>query len=360
MSTKWVHFHEVPGILLLRLMSRCNERCLFCMVEDEIHGSDDVPFVEAIARIDSQPKETIIEFFGGEPTIYPRFLDLLQHARKRGYACSIASNCRIFHSHRFTRHVAELGAEQIYVRTSLHGPTPELHDYYTAAKGSFNQTIQGIRNIVGEGILCQVNVVIMRENVARLDEMVRVVHATGAPRIKFGNLISLATCSAHGVPLSIVRPNLIAAIDLAETLGLSVTVEKTPVCVMGGRLDLTSTERDVFGGNRIFDDDGACGACIVRKWCDGLDPDYPALFGFDGIERLDAVPTDGVRSTQTLEAPELLKTYCIGIANAIPNEEECEAIGRVLPEIERQHARLAIFPRYFLRGKNQAPQAVRA
>ena len=43
---QWVGFHEVPGILLVRLMSRCNEKCLFCMVADEIALSDDLDYQE--------------------------------------------------------------------------------------------------------------------------------------------------------------------------------------------------------------------------------------------------------------------------------------------------------------------------
>src|ERR1044071_9523530 len=143
-----VGFHEVPGILLIRLMSRCNEKCLFCMVADEIEYSDDVGYQESVDRILAQPPGTLIEFFGGEPTIYPKFIDLLRVARGRGHRCSIASNVRIFHSEKFTRSVAELDLAKIYIRTSMYGDTPELHDYYTATPGSYDQTVRGLRNIV--------------------------------------------------------------------------------------------------------------------------------------------------------------------------------------------------------------------
>src|SRR5262245_1057462 len=145
---EWVGFVEVPGILMIRLMSRCNEKCLFCMVADEIAGSDDLNFQEAVARIASQPPGTLIEFFGGEPTIYPQFLDLLRETRQRGYPCSIATNLRIFHSRKFTRAVADLDATQIYIRTSIYGCDVALHDYYTATPGSYAQTLAGIHNIV--------------------------------------------------------------------------------------------------------------------------------------------------------------------------------------------------------------------
>ena len=137
MESEWVGFHEVPGILLVRLMSRCNERCVFCMVADEIEQSADLDYLAAADRITSQPAGTQIEFFGGEPTIYPRFLDLLTVARQHGYYCSVATNMRIFHSEAFTRRVASLDASQIYMRTSIYGDSVELHDRYTATRGSY-------------------------------------------------------------------------------------------------------------------------------------------------------------------------------------------------------------------------------
>src|SRR6266542_4096725 len=144
-------FVEVRGILMLRLLSRCTNKCVFCMVDEKIHTSEDVDFREAVARIEAQDTDVRIEFFGGEPTIYPRFLDLLRLARSRGHECSIATNGRIFAGERYAREVASLDPAKIYIRTSLYGDSAELHDYYTSASGSYDQTVRGIRNIVQAG-----------------------------------------------------------------------------------------------------------------------------------------------------------------------------------------------------------------
>lgn len=349
-QAKWVDFHSVEGILLLRLMSRCNERCVFCMVEEEIAKSDDVPYASAVAAIDRQPPGTIIEFFGGEPTIYPRFLELLIEARRRGHDCSIASNCRIFHSKKFTRAVAETGARHLYVRTSLYGPSAGLHDRLTATPRSFAQTRQGVLNLVAEDILTQVNIVIMAENVDLLTEMVDAVLEWGSPRIKFGNLISLSTCMPQAVRLATVRPRLEAAIAYAEARGLTVTVEKTPICCAGGRIDLLSTEREAFGGARVFDDDGACGRCLVRRWCDGLDPDYARLFGYDDLTPLTAVPAAGLADAGAdLPEPELLKTYCVVVPDDEVPREMADKLMGMLPVVRAKHGRFAIFPRQYVR-----------
>src|SRR6188768_3569237 len=89
-------FIALPNLLIVRLMSRCNNRCIFCMVDEEIHTSSDLPFEHAISAIEAQPITTKIEFFGGEPTIYPNFLKLLAFARHRGHECSLATHGRTF------------------------------------------------------------------------------------------------------------------------------------------------------------------------------------------------------------------------------------------------------------------------
>jgi organic radical activating enzyme len=343
---QWVGFHEVPGILLVRLMSRCNEKCLFCMVADEIALSDDLHYQEVAETIARQPEGTQIEFFGGEPTIYPRCLELLTLAREHGHRCSIASNVRIFHSERFTAKVAALDPSKIYIRTSMYGDTPELHDYYTDTPESYRQSVKGIRNIVAAGFDCQVNVVILKENVDRLEAMVDQVSAWGVPRIKFGNLISLSTCGEHAVRLSHVRPRLDAAVERAEGLGLSVTVEKTPICVASGRIDLLSTERMIYQSDRVYDDAGACNGCLVRRWCDGFDPEYVDLFGFDGIEPVHVIPEAAVGAQE----PELLKMHCVSIADSQPDEPTLRRLYELSRTVESLHGCLAVFPREHVRA----------
>jgi molybdenum cofactor biosynthesis enzyme MoaA len=347
--TERVGFYEVKGILLLRLMSRCNEKCVFCMVADEIAESDDVAYGEALARIEAQKPGTLIEFFGGEPTIYPRFLDLLTAARRLGHRCSIASNLRIFHSESFTRKVADLGASELYIRTSLYGDTAEVHDMYTAVPGTYVQTVRGIRNIVAADIDCQVNIVILKQNFERLEAITRQVAAWGVPRIKFGMLTSVLTCRDHAVSIGEVYPYLNRAIALAESLGLKTTVEKTPICVIDGRIDLISTEREIYGIDRIYRDDGECGTCLFRRWCDGLDPGYAEHFGTAGIANMQFVPARAITGSIENAQPELLRTYCVQIPDKSPDPETLNVLGRVLEQVLDRHGRLAVFPSYYVK-----------
>ncbi|MCK7499431.1 MAG: radical SAM protein [Comamonadaceae bacterium] len=347
----------MEGLLMIRLMSRCNEKCLFCMVADEIARSDDVVFREAVARIAAQAPQTQIEFFGGEPTIYPGFLDLLRAARSRGHRCSIATNARIFHSAGFTRSVAELGADRIYVRTSPYGDTEAVHDRYTATRGSYRQTVRGIERIVDAGFPCQVNIVMLRDNVDVLETMVRQVHAWRVPRIKFGMLSGVEGHPEHAVPLVELAPRLRRAVALAEQLGLKVTVEKTPACAIDGRLDLLSTEREVYGGERVHDDDGACLDCRVGRWCDGLDPGHAACFSVAGLRPVRLLPRAALnRRLDDESVPPLLETQCVEIPDSSPDPATLASLARLVDRVRARHGRVAIFPTRFVSGAGTAAE----
>lgn len=341
---------SMPGLLILRLMSRCNNRCVFCMVDEEIHASDDVAFETAAAAIERQPAGTKIEFFGGEPTIYPHFLELLTLARRKGHPCSLATHGRTFCSPRFTARVAELGVDQIYVRTSLYGDTAELHDSYTQVKRSFEQTVRGITNVVAAGFRSQVNIVIMARNFTRLEAMTRAVHAWGVPRVKFSNLVDLDHCPGEAVSLADVAPHLTAAIELAEQLGLAVTVEKTPICAAGGRIDLMSTERIIGQWSRSFADDGPCGGCLVRRWCEGVDPAYQAHFGAAGLRPLETVPGKAVPDGADRErSPEFLRLHCVRVPDGPLDEATLRRLADLAAQVEVRLGMLAVFPDRFLR-----------
>jgi pyruvate-formate lyase-activating enzyme len=343
-------FVQLPGLAILRLMSRCNQKCAFCMVAEEIASADEVPYDEAARYILAQPAGTRIEFFGGEPTLHPRFFELLALAHDRGHWCSVATNGRIFSSEKVVRRLAALDMERIYIRSSLYGDSAALHDYYTGCPGSFDQTIRGIGNLVAAGALCQINILILSRNAHRLARTTELVFRHGVPRIKFGNLIGVASCREHAVPLSVVRPHLRQAVVLAERLGLTVTIEKTPVCVASGRIDLMSTERLIGRWPRTYDDEGQCARCLVRRWCEGLDPGYVEAFGYDGLQRMADVPRLAIKGTALASPrPEFLKHICVEVRDGELDRGTLAALYRLDLEVRGQLGQLVAFPRRFVR-----------
>jgi MoaA/NifB/PqqE/SkfB family radical SAM enzyme len=306
---------HASNLLILLLFNRCNNRCRFCMVNDHIGTGAELPLQEGQRLITEEPATTRVEFFGGEPTLYPHFISLLSLARQLGHSCSIATNGRAFASVQYTRRIASLGASQIYVRTSLYGPTARIHDYFTRSSRSFDQTIHAIENLAKHSFPTQVNIVLMRMNFQFMEDMVNLVAESGTSRIKFSMLTDSKRNLDHVVSISELRPSLRAAIELAIRKGLSVTIEKAPMCIAPEFVSHFACERKIVPTDRVFDHSGACARCIAAPWCPGLDPGYMEVFG--GAE---LIPLKSFHKDQVLQLgieslsrwrPEILKVSFI-------------------------------------------------
>jgi MoaA/NifB/PqqE/SkfB family radical SAM enzyme len=81
---------------------------------------------------------------GGEPTLYPRLETIIHEAIARGAKVVLFTNGRLLRY--FDRAKTWLSTGIHRVSIPLHGSRAETHDALTKRTGSFEQTIQGIRN----------------------------------------------------------------------------------------------------------------------------------------------------------------------------------------------------------------------
>lgn len=115
--------HTTTLLANLDLTNRCNMTCPICFAEANSAGYVYEPsFDQVIAMMktlrDERPvKCTAIQFAGGEPTIYPRFFDVLRAAKEMGFAqIQVASNGIEFaKSVEFCRKAKEAGLNTIYL-----------------------------------------------------------------------------------------------------------------------------------------------------------------------------------------------------------------------------------------------------
>jgi pyruvate-formate lyase-activating enzyme len=343
---------KADNLLILHLTDRCNNRCGFCMV-DGIHGRFSFPYDAALTLMDTLPPGSKVDLFGGEPTMHPRFLDLLQEIRDRDLKCSVATNARLFAREDFCQAVVERTGRELYVRTSLHGLSAESHDAVTRSKGSFAQTMQGVAHILARGLVCQINIVVTKQTLPDLVAITRFVADNGVPMIKFGLIVDAGSCADMVPTLEETGHVLREAMDLAMEKGLIVTVEKAPLCLVPSHLQHFSTERLLGKWPRVFDDAGACGSCVVRKWCDGLDPEYAAIFGTAGIHRIDKLPRNLLRPFPEAYTPDSLRFLKLNLFAMPPDtmdRQTCETIMvAMLAEAKHKHARIAFVDNHIVR-----------
>lgn len=339
------------NLLILHLTDWCNNKCKFCMV-DNIHGAFSFPYKKVLDLVNTLQVGAKVDLFGGEPTLHPNFFDILRYVYTKDMLCSVATNGRLFAKSKFTSKVADITNGQLYVRTSLCGVTANDHDLTTGVTGSYDELLAGISNIINSGFMCQVNIVLTNKNIQNLNDMTRLVVSKKVQRIKFGMLVDSMSCVDQVPVIDKIRPKIVQAINIAKQNMITVTIEKAPLCLVPEYLNEFSNERALGQWTRFFDEKGECGKCVMRNWCDGLDPEYVDIFGPEGITRIDKVPATVLSpfpADFTKTMIRFLKLNLFRLPSSHFSENKCqEVIGRVMEEVQKRHATVAFIPDHLI------------
>jgi hypothetical protein len=105
------------------LTNRCNLTCPVCFANANAAGYLYEPDFETVRKMlqalrDERPAPCrIVQFSGGEPTIYPRFLDVLRMAKQMGFShLQAATNGLKFTSLEFAQQCKEAGLHTLYLQ----------------------------------------------------------------------------------------------------------------------------------------------------------------------------------------------------------------------------------------------------
>lgn len=277
-------------------MGACNSRCRFCMVQDEIKRSTHMPQEELFSILDSLQSGEEVDFFGGEPTLHPNFYEAIESAAARGLCISVATNGRIAAIPEHARRLAAISG--ISIRTSLYGVNAAVHNYYTRAPGSFEETIKGIQNLINEGNCPLVNIVILPKNVLHLSQMINVLGQLGVERIKISSVYGGSDITEYLVDLNSARTAVQQAIIQMHAHGMTLQIEKSPMCLAPLFINVFIPETDpemLRSSGTTYSHAVCCKTCSLRLACVGIPRAYLQRFGDSGIIPFDRIPEYAVR-----------------------------------------------------------------
>lgn len=216
-------------------LNKCNLNCLFCMEKDNLEKAQLFSYKEIKEQIILAKKNGYkkIDFFGGEPTVFPYLKDAIVFAQKEGFSCTLATNCIKFSSSDYAEDFFEnIDLNSFMMRTSFHDSLEENHDRITGVAGSHGKTLRGIRNILKHTHYLAVNIVITSLNHERLLEIVELLHQDNVKGIKFSGLAAQGRILDNHwltIDFSTYADSLLAAITLAKNKDfLNIEVEKMP------------------------------------------------------------------------------------------------------------------------------------
>lgn len=169
---------------LLKVSNNCNNNCLICNYFCRKAGEE-----KSINQIKKELDD--LKKSGMEELRLPCNADkrkdiigIVSHAKRLGFnKIVLETNGRIFSYRDFTKKMVRSGLDEFAV--FLHGYDAKAHNKITRVKDSFEQTIEGIKNLVEFGKNVTVDVVITRDNYEDLNKIVEQVGNLGVKNISF-------------------------------------------------------------------------------------------------------------------------------------------------------------------------------
>jgi len=174
----------------------CNNNCIFCSEADEYLENFKPKSTKQIKKEVSLARNhyDFVNFMGREPTLRKDFIEILKFAKKLDFKqVGFTTNGRMLAYKDFAQKVLDAGINQIVI--SLNGATPEMHDGQTQVKGSFLQTIQGIKNVMElkrEDFSLIINLLLNKINYRELPKMVDLVIGLEVKEINILNAAPLS------------------------------------------------------------------------------------------------------------------------------------------------------------------------
>lgn len=190
----------LPNTFWLITNYTCNNKCLYCYAAEGCLKSDqsqDVMDFNYATEVMAEMKRCNAEhclLIGGEPTLYPRIIDLIRFGTKIGLKMKLVSNGRKLSDRKFVRQLKEAGL--VHSSVSIEGATAEKHNDVTQSQ-SFNESCEGLRNLIREGVSCNSILTISLLNMEDIVSLARMVHGFGVKNILYN--FSLPSVGKKGI-----------------------------------------------------------------------------------------------------------------------------------------------------------------
>ncbi len=194
-NLRYGHGHQAPGaarerkpIVVWNITRTCNLRCIHCYSDSmatQYPGELDWEQMKAVVADLAAYQIPSLLLSGGEPTIHPRFLDLVNLASDSGLKLTISTNGTLITPEKAT---ALKAANVAYVGISLDG-IGEVHDQFRGKEGAFKAAVRGFRNCHEVGQKTGLRLTLTRHNVQNIEAILDFIEQEEIQRVCFYHLV---------------------------------------------------------------------------------------------------------------------------------------------------------------------------
>ena len=170
----------------------CNNRCKYCPVLKTKTNPTLSKIIKSIEEAGRKGFRKIV-LEGGEPLINRNIFEIINYIKQRKMTFDIKTNARMALYLEFAKKLAGRKPEKIIVKFPSY--KPNVFEDITRVKGSYYQTLEGIKNLVSLGLQVEAQILICKKNSKHLKEIITVLKRIGVnnislekPILKSGNL----------------------------------------------------------------------------------------------------------------------------------------------------------------------------
>lgn len=189
MAHRLLHL-DFPVTVKWYITGRCNLRCRHCYLTDytkEVSLSKILEIIDYLKEAGTRH----LYFLGGEPLLRKDFPQILKYSTERGFNILAATNAILLTEEKAIElKTAGLKAIQI----SLDSPYPETHESLRG-KGTFQKTINGIKNAKKNGFMVNLAFVANRKNHTEVFELLKLANELQVDTVRIMPLIPIGTAA---------------------------------------------------------------------------------------------------------------------------------------------------------------------
>jgi radical SAM protein with 4Fe4S-binding SPASM domain len=180
--------YSAPLRMDMALTFRCQNDCIHCYAGGP-HETPELTTAQWKAVIDklSDVGVFILTFTGGEPTLRDDLPELLQYAESKGIVTGLITNGRRLKDNAYVDTLEKAGLD--FVQVTLESYKPQVHDMMTKAKGSWKETVAGIKNAVTSQIYVSTNTTLSKHNAGNFLTTIDYIKELGANAFGCNSLI---------------------------------------------------------------------------------------------------------------------------------------------------------------------------
>lgn len=270
------------------LTDRCNSNCIMCpYTENHRRKAEDLDYDYICQLIDYLPSDIPhLIITGGEPTLLNDvFLQVIEQlkAKFENTEFLLLTNGRTMADRVFAKKVIEAAPSRILYGIPLHGPNSLVHDTISQVKGSFLQTVRGVKNLLERTADVEIRIVISRLNYEFLEETAAFL-VKNLPNVNRVTFMAMEMCGAAAINKERVWIDYKTAAKNAEmaariliSKGIKVLFYNFPLCMVDKGFWPLCVDSITDCKIRFSE---SCVSCAVRSICGGV---FSTTLGISGM-----------------------------------------------------------------------------